>query len=140
MNRRDFFNLAAAVPMAATLAPRWGRAATTSPLSLPLASASSLSFTFLGTFNLPQSGIWQYGGGAMSVSNGVIYANGLDQGTLYMGAAAIPSSFNGGTASVVTDQTAISQSGANFFTNSTASARKAGVKSISSLTEVPVRV
>ena len=117
MNRRDFCNLAAAVPLAAALRPRSGWAATTSPLSLPLASASSLPFTFLGTFNLPQSNIWQYGAGALSVSNGVIYANGLDQGTLYMGAAAIPSSFNGGTASVVTDQTAISTSGATLGNN-----------------------
>lgn len=58
------------------------RAATPSvdPLSLPLVQSSNFSLTFLGSFKVPQgsgSGLFAYGGAAMSVSGSTMYMTGI---------------------------------------------------------------
>lgn len=67
-----------------------------SPLSLPLVQSSTPLFTYMGSFNAPSSGTFQYGGGALSVGGnsvgvrGNLYANGIQQGNNDLGKMTIP--------------------------------------------------
>lgn len=53
---------------------------TVDPLSLPLVQSTNFGLTFLGSFKVPQgsgSGLFAYGGGAMSVSGRTMYMTGI---------------------------------------------------------------
>ena len=104
-----------------TACPLYVMAATTTsptPLDLPLAQSSNFSLTFLGSFKIPQgsgSGLFAYGGSAMSVSGSTMYITGMyyyNSGNSYasaIGAVQIPSlsgtpAYDGsnGVASIIT--------------------------------------
>ncbi len=110
INRRSFIkgstalvgSIASASSLGALLkAPTNLRLAGSSPLSLPLVTANTPLFTYLGKFNGPPATnndqAFQYGAGAMSVAGstssslGNLYANGLQQGTANLGLMSIPS-------------------------------------------------
>lgn len=95
INRRQALQGFAAVTAYAAL--RRATAQTVNPMTLPLVTSSTPLFTYLGSFNGPADGAFQYGAGAMSVSGstsssfGSLYANGLQQGTPSLGLMKIPS-------------------------------------------------
>jgi hypothetical protein len=102
INRRQAIQSFAAA--AAYVATRRVSAQSASPLSLPLVTASTALFTYLGKFNGPSDGSFQYGGGALSVANsspgvlGQLYCGGLQQGNNDLGLMNIPTpTGSGGT-------------------------------------------
>jgi hypothetical protein len=109
MNRRDFVTAAAAIPVAAALAPAARGQTVSSPLSLPLVTASTPLFNYLGSFNIPSA--FQYGGSGMSVSGSTLYVSGLQQSSASLGAMTIPAI--GGSASLVKSPVSFSPSGIN---------------------------
>jgi hypothetical protein len=70
----------------------WDRGAdeyapSSNPLTLPLATSSNLSITYLGSFTVPQE--FEYGAGGMSIGGGGLYVGGLDTNLIF-GRISIP--------------------------------------------------
>jgi hypothetical protein len=76
--------------------PSSSSASCSGPLCLPLVGPSDPIFTYLGFFNGPNSGSFQYGGCGLSLAGnapgvlGNLYANGLQQGNNEFGKMSIP--------------------------------------------------
>ena len=94
VNRRQVLQSCAA--MGAWAVTRHGSAQSVDPRTLPLVTATTPLFTYLGSFQGPSDGSFQYGGGAVSVAGsspgvlGNLYCSGIQQDNNCAGAMTIP--------------------------------------------------